>query len=49
MALIDRLEREIEIIENDDSLTSEEKNKQIRELYREARDYEREQSQRDEY
>lgn len=49
MALIDRLEREIEIIENDDSLTQQEKNLQIRELYREARDFEREQNQREDY
>lgn len=37
-----RLEREIELIEKDESLTREEKDKEIRELYKEAREYERE-------
>ena len=34
----DRLEREIKLIENDESLTDEEKNKEIRELERESAD-----------
>jgi hypothetical protein len=42
MSLESQMEREIELIENDDSLTNEEKRKQIQELYREARDMERE-------
>lgn len=37
-----RLEREIELIEKDESLTREEKDKEIHELYKEAREYERE-------
>lgn len=38
MGLEERLEKEIKLIENDESLTQEEKNEEIRELYREARE-----------
>lgn len=46
MDLEERLDKEIELIENDESLTDEEKRKEIRELYREAREIEREQEER---
>lgn len=36
-----RLEKEIELIEKDESLTRKQKDEEIRELYREAREYER--------
>ena len=39
MGLEERLEREIELIENDESLTRKEKDKEINELYKEAREY----------
>ena len=39
MGLEERLEKEIELIENDESLTDEQKRKEIRELYKEAREY----------
>lgn len=42
MSLESQLEREIELIENDDTLTNEEKRKLIQELYHEAREMERE-------
>ena len=42
MDIESRLEREIELIENDESLTRKEKDEEIRELYKEAREYERE-------
>jgi hypothetical protein len=37
-----QLEKEVELIENDDTLTNEEKRKLIKELYRDAIDMERE-------
>jgi len=40
MSLQSRLDREIELIENDDSLSNSEKSKEIRELYREAHEIE---------
>lgn len=43
MDLEDRLEHEIELIENDDSLTEAEKQREINELYKEAREILREQ------
>jgi hypothetical protein len=46
MGLEERLDKEIGLIENDESLTDEEKRKEIRELYREAREIEREQEER---
>ena len=46
MGLEERLEKEIELIENDESLTDEEKRKEIRELYIEACEIEREQEER---
>ena len=39
MGLEERLEREIELIENDESLTQKEKDEEINELYKEAREY----------
>ena len=42
MDLEKRLEKEIELVENDEWLTDEEKRKEIRELYREFREIERE-------
>lgn len=48
-SLEERLDHEIELIENDDSLTEEQKRKEIRELYREAREIEREQNCGDRY
>ena len=44
MGLEERLEKEIELIENDESLTDEQKRKEIRELYKEAREIAREQN-----
>lgn len=46
MGLEERLDKEFELIENDESLTDEEKRKEIRELYRESREIEREQEER---
>lgn len=43
MSLERQLEKEIELIENDDTLTNEEKRKAIKELYAEAREMMREQ------
>jgi hypothetical protein len=45
MSLESRLEKEIDAIENDDTLTNQEKSKEIRELYRDARAYQRERAQ----
>ena len=45
MSLQSRLEKEIELIENDDSLTPQEKAEEIRELERDAYNYVREQAQ----
>jgi|WetSurSiteA1Bulk_404760.scaffolds.fasta_scaffold560334_1 hypothetical protein len=45
MSLQRRLEKEIESIENDDSLTNDEKAREIRELERDAYNYAREQAQ----
>jgi hypothetical protein len=42
MSLERQLEREIELIENDDTLTNEEKRKAIKELYAYAREMMRE-------
>jgi hypothetical protein len=44
--LEEKLEHQIELVEADDSYTQEEKRDIIKELYREARDYEQEQRQR---
>jgi DNA-binding protein YbaB len=45
MSLQRRLEKEIESIENDDSLTNDEKAREIRELERDAYNYAIEQAQ----
>jgi hypothetical protein len=44
MRLQRRLEKEIDAIENDDSLTNDEKAREIRELERDAYNYAREQA-----
>ena len=45
MSLQSRLEKEIDAIENDDSLTNSEKAREIRELERDAYNYAREEAE----